>query len=317
MPIFQFRDSDRSMSSINIHGRAELAFFQTDGTTIYMIGTDYAVRYSEATGGIEMAIAAATETVNCFLLLQGGRLLIATATSGIFTSDDNGVSWTNRSATVIIGCDTDDNGQIVATRQGADTFVSQDNGTTWAAGASAGVTLISGGQNVRYYPEINTYYVLGFGSIAFSTDGAGWTSFAIATENFMLAQTLLGDTLYIGSPFIPGGGITFKVPKQGGTETIIEDKLFYPTELYYGDVSGNSVSFAETIDGQVYFLSLFGELQVLNNTLDIFEPIPIGLAPTSFSTLGGVGILKYKDQLWAAFGEYLVVENSRNANRTF
>lgn len=301
MAIIRFRKQPE-IGSINVDAISDIVLLASLNDVLYSGGANYLTHYSEPTGNI-VTTSPNTESINGMIpLLNGSRLLVTTAISGLFTTDNDGVSWQLRTVTGTEAVATNGKGLVVAIETvGTRVLVSTDSGSTFVSHVLSALPVFQNRQTIKYYKELDRFYILGLTEILFSSDGINWTSISISFVGAQ-SQSVLNDQLYLGQVTTLGGE-SFIMPINGGTQVSLEKDLFYPMNLRYSGGATGPI-FIETFNDTVYMVRVQAQIQALNSSIGIFEPIPNTIVTNSNSASN---IVEFLGELWCAFGNQLSI----------
>ena len=181
MGLFNFNSGVAILSVLRVSygGNGTTSTTGVVGDSAYMItNNNKVVKISKNSILEKTVIPTATAGYVCFSG-SGGRIIAASDT-GIYTSDDQGVSWQQRQ--VLVGAVYNGgafNGVTAIVCQSAGAFYSSgDNGTTWTlqAGGINGNSSF-GGQSVKYIASLGLFVWAGIGGqLGYSGDGINWTA---------------------------------------------------------------------------------------------------------------------------------------------
>ena len=158
-----------------------------------------------------------------------GQLFAATNDFGIFTSTDNGDTWT-QSGLENIGVSflaVNGNDEIFAANNGAGILMSSDHGKTWSPRnsglANAGVLCLAGNANGDIFTGIN-----GSGALRISNHGDSWEPINTGLRNELHIRAFAFDgngNIFAGADNISSTGGIFRSTDNGDNWNRLEGEL--------------------------------------------------------------------------------------------
>ncbi len=273
------------------------------GNVLIVVGTgEYGLKLVQGAPPSILSPTSTGEAISNIDLGQSDRIFICSVGSGVYYSDDLGITWThalNNSSVERLACN--DSGVIVACTSSSSTgYVSTDNGETFSS-VEQNDALVNDDtfQLVRWHSDLNLFIKLDAGGIInTSPDGQVWTqldfSGTLGSPSWA-GQSVIDGTIYIGS--LEGNLYT----SADNLATLTEVTSFF-NDSYASGSQSLGIRSIYTHAAKMFIGHSNYKIQVF--TEEEFKPVPV--SATTSTTAAVQNYTTYLGSVWGVAGSTLL-----------